>query len=402
MLRGADVPRVMTRVEAALHRQERTPVDDDTERVVFVDPDGHGDLGTAHLRGPADLEIEFHSGSARPVVGPVVRMAKRAVRRSLRWYIKPIMEQQSRFNHAMLDIVERLRMRDDQLLTVEIEHNRLDQARTEAAVDLLRADLLALATRTANAPVGAGAGAPGGPTSIADLPSVRTTLRYRAFEDRHRGPTDDVREMLRVYLPHFEPCRKVVDIGCGRGEFLSLLRDAGVPAYGVDSDEGMVEAVRDAGMEVVLDDAFSHLRGLQAGAVDGIFCSQVAEHLDTPQLLGLLELSLRKLAPGGVIVMETPNPEALSIFARFFYTDLTHVRPIHPDALRWAMEAVGFEAVRIERVLPVEDGVRLEHLPPELVAQDGWAAVAANIDRLNGVLFGPQNFAAVATTPRRP
>jgi SAM-dependent methyltransferase len=384
MLRGADVPRVMTRVEAALARQSRRR-DDDAGRVLYVDQDAHGDLGTAHLRGPADLVVEFHSGSARPVVGPVVRMAKRAVRRSLRWYIKPIMEQQSRFNHAVLDMVERLGVRDDKL-AIEVDGAAEDLRDAEASIDMLRTDLMAVA-------------AGGGSAEVADLRSVRSTLRYRDFEDRHRGPVADVREMLRVYLPHFETRRRVLDIGCGRGEFLSLLRDEGISAYGVDSDESMVGAGREAGVEVVLDDAFSHLRGLEAGAVDGIFCSQVAEHLETPQLLALLELSKRALAPGGVIVMETPNPESLSILSRFFYTDLTHVRPIHPDALRWAMEAVGFESVHVERVLPVEEGVRLDALPDGLATQDGWATVAANIDRLNNVLFGPQNFAAVATAP---
>lgn len=377
------MPRVMTRVEAALTRQARR-TDDDADRVVFVDKDGFGELGTAHLRGPADLVIEFHSGSARPVIGPAVRLAKRAVRRSLRWYLKPIMEQQSRFNHAMLDLAERLRMQEEKL-SLEIEDNGEDLARVEARVDLLQSDMLAQA---------------GGP-GAEDLRAVRSTLRYRDFEDRHRGPVADVREMLRVYLPHFENRTKVVDIGCGRGEFLSLLRDAGVTAYGVDSDESMVNAGRAEGLNVVLEDAFVHLRGLEPGAVDGIFCSQVAEHLETPKLLALLELCLARLAPGGVIVMETPNPESLSILSRFFYTDLTHIRPIHPDALRWAMEAVGFEGVHVERVQPVEEGVRLEALPPELAAQEGWSAVAANIDRLNGVLFGPQNFAAVATAPHR-
>lgn len=383
MLRGADVPRVMTRVEAALTRQARRP-DDDAGRVVFVDQDGLGELGTAHLRGPADLVIEFHSGSARPVIGPAVRFAKRAVRRSLRWYLKPIMEQQSRFNHAMLDLIERLRMQHDKL-ALELEDAGEDLARAEARLDLLQTDLMVVAD-------GPGAG---------ELRTVRSTLRYRDFEDRHRGPVADVREMLQVYLPHFENRRKVVDIGCGRGEFLSLLRDAGVAAYGVDSDESMVAAAKADGLDVVLEDAFDHLRRMEPGTVDGVFCSQVAEHLETPQLLVLLELCRDKLAPGGVIVMETPNPESLSILSRFFYTDLTHIRPIHPDALRWAMEAVGFESVHVQRVQPVEEGVRLEPVPAALAAEDGWAAMAANVDRLNGVLFGPQNFAAVATAPSR-
>ena len=306
------------------------------------------------------------------------------MRRSLRWYLKPIMEQQSRFNHATLDMVERLSMREEKL-SLGIEENGDDLDRLEARMEMLRMDLMAVA--------GGGQGE--------DLRSVRSTLQYRDFEDRHRGPVADVREMLAVYLAHFEHRTKVLDIGCGRGEFLSLLRDAGIAAYGVDSDESMVNAGRAEGLDVVLEDAFDHLRGLEHAAVDGIFCSQVAEHLETPRLLALLELCLAKLAPGGVIVMETPNPESLSILSRFFYTDLTHIRPIHPDALRWAMEAVGFEGVHVQRVQPVEEGVRLEPLPPELAAQEGWAAVAANIDRLNDVLFGPQNFAAVATAPRR-
>lgn len=391
MLRGAQVPRVMTRVEAALNRATRRP-DEGAERVVFIDPDGHGDLGTAHLRGPADIRTEFHSGSARPVVGPAIRLAKRVLRRGLQWYVTPMMEQQSRFNHAVLDLVERLRMEDEKLLTVEIDKSRRDQARTEALVDQLRADVLVLAERISG-------GGGGSATSLADIPSVRMALHYRAFEDRHRGPTGDVREMLRVYLPHFEGCRRVVDLGCGRGEFLTLLRDAGVKAYGVDSDDGMAEAVRAEGIDVVHGDMFAHLRELEPGAVDGIFCSQVVEHLDTPLLLTLLDLCFKKLAPGGVVLMETPNPETLSIFARFFYTDLTHVRPIHPDALRWAMEATGFEAVRIERVVPVEDGARLEPVPAAIADGAGWVEMARNVERLNGLLFGPQNFAAVATTP---
>lgn len=352
----------MTRVEGALTRQARTSSGSD--RVVFVDREGHGELGTAHLRRPATIEMEFHSGSARPLVGAAIRLTKRAVRRSLRWYVQPMMEQQSRFNHAILDTVEQLRMHDEQLQT----------------------DLLALARLSGQGDVASGA----------DLPSVGAM-------SRHRPPGDQVqvREMLRVQVPHFGECRRVVDLLCGGGEFLTLLREAGIPAYGVDADDPLVDAAPAMGIEAVHDDALTHLAGLEPGVVDGIFCCGLAERLETPQLLRVLELSLQKLAPGGVVVVVTPNPATFSIVARSFHTDLTRVRPIHPDALRWAMEAVGFEDVRIERMLPVEEGVRLEPVPEDLADRTGWAPLAANIDRLNGLLFGPQHFAAVAVSPRR-
>lgn len=347
MLRGEPVPRVMTRVEAALTRATG-PSGDGSDRVIFIDPDGHGELGTAHLRRPANIETDFHSGSARPVVGGAVRLTKRAVRRSLRWYVKPMMDQQSRFNHAILDIVEQLRMQDEKLLTGAI-----------------------LAPVVGGGP-GQGRGA------------------------------DVAPDTLRGYVRHLQRCRRVVDLGCGRGGLLTLLRDAGVPAYGVDSDEGMVEGARAEGLQVVLGDAVSHLDGLDAGAVDGIFYRHVVERVGTPQLLALLGLCLRKLAPGGMIVVEMPDPETLSSSARFLSTDLTHVQPVHPDALRWAMEAVGFESVHIERAPLVEDAVRLGPVPERPVDEGGWAALAASTDRLNGLLLGPRSVAAVAVSPRRP
>ncbi len=115
----------MTRVEGALTRQARPSSGSD--RVVFVDREGHGELGTAHLRRPASIEMEFHSGSARPLVGAAIRLTKRAVRRSLRWYVKPMMEQQSRFNHAALDLIEKARLENERL------HSRLAALESEAA-----------------------------------------------------------------------------------------------------------------------------------------------------------------------------------------------------------------------------------------------------------------------------
>ena len=153
-----------------------------------------------------------------------------------------------------------------------------------------------------------------------------------------------------------------------------MLAQRGIRAYGVDSDESQVEVARAAGRDVRLEDAVEHLLGLATGEVDGVFSSQVAEHLTTNELISSIDLVHRKLAPGGVFVMETPNPEALFIFATFFYVDLTHIKPIHPEALRWAFEACGFEDVQIVRSQRVPDTARLE-------PDRGRAARAARLGR---------------------
>ena len=393
VVRGTDVATMMTRVETVLAQMARQ--EGGAAGVVSVPRDGASALGLDRLRQQADVVTEFPSGSARPVVGPAIRFAKRVVRRGLRWYVGPIMAHQSRFNHAVLDVAERLMAETEKLVAGEAQRLRRDQDATNARFENLRADLEAGAL--------AGVGRPAVPAESSALrPSTRRSLQYRAFEDRHRGCGADVAKLLSHYVPMFADCRRVVDLGCGRGEFLTLLREAGISGYGVDSDESMVEAARAQDLEVVLGDAVSHLRELEAGDVDGVFCSQVAEHLATDELLALLDAAYQKLAPGGVLVVETPNPETLFIFAAFFYVDLTHIKPIHPEAMRWALEVTGFEGVRIHRILPVPDGTRLEPLPAELATGEGWSTIAANIDRLNALLYGPQHFAAVATKPGLP
>ena len=133
MRRGTDVNVMMTRVETALARAARARRrGDDADaptaptNPIYVFPEGDDDLGIALLRGPADISIELPSGSDRPVVGPAIRFAKRLVRRGLRWYVAPIMEQQTRFNHSLLDMLERLRLENERL-RAEVESHVLDE-----------------------------------------------------------------------------------------------------------------------------------------------------------------------------------------------------------------------------------------------------------------------------------
>ncbi len=165
---------------------------------------------------------------------------------------------------------------------------------------------------------------------------------YVGFEDIFRGSEPFVRDRLHTYVPLLRRHERVIEIGCGRGELLELLRDAGVPAVGVDIDEAMARRCRAMGHLVEQMDGVSYLKTQVDASLPAIFSAQVVEHLSYDDLLSFLKLSLAKLKPGGQLIFETVNPHALEAF-KTFWTDLTHQRPIFPEvALAWCW-LVGFE-----------------------------------------------------------
>ncbi len=153
---------------------------------------------------------------------------------------------------------------------------------------------------------------------------------YVAFEQLFRGPAERVAELQRPYLPLVGDHEPVLDAGCGRGEFLTLLAAEGIAARGVDGDAGMVARCRELGLDVELGDVNEHLEGLPDGSLGTVFSAQVIEHLPYLQLRRMLELSLRKLRPGGLFIAETVNPHRISSLKNF-WVDLTHQHPIFPE-----------------------------------------------------------------------
>jgi len=179
---------------------------------------------------------------------------------------------------------------------------------------------------------------------------------YRAFEDRHRGSREEIARRHRVYLPFLTALReiavpqKLVDVGCGRGEWLELARTEGWSAQGVDSDEGMLAACREAGLDVRNGDALEHLRGLADASAGVVSAFHVAEHLPFETLRSLVSEALRVLAPGGLLVLETPNPENLVVGSSAFYMDPTHTKPLPPFLLAFVAEFAGFKRVTTLRL----------------------------------------------------
>ncbi len=166
---------------------------------------------------------------------------------------------------------------------------------------------------------------------------------YVAFEQLFRGPVERVAELQRPYLTLLADHEPVLDVGCGRGEFLELLAGEGIAARGVDSDAGMVARCRALGLDVEQGDANEHLAGLPDGSLGAIFSAQVIEHLPHEHLRRLLELSLRKLAPGGLFIAETVNPHRISSL-KTFWVDLTHQHPIFPEVALAICAIAGFRS----------------------------------------------------------
>lgn len=169
---------------------------------------------------------------------------------------------------------------------------------------------------------------------------------YVAFEDLFRGPSERVRDAQRPYLELVRENQPVLDLGCGRGEFLAFLAREGVAAAGVDSDPGMVARCRALGAEVFEADLVEHLRGRPDATLGTIFSAQVIEHLPYEDLRGLLDLALRKLRPGGLLIAETVNPHRIASL-KTFWVDLTHQHPIFPEVALALCGIAGFESAYV-------------------------------------------------------
>ena len=189
---------------------------------------------------------------------------------------------------------------------------------------------------------------------------------YSKFAERFRGTEEYVKAGQQLYLPYFEGCRNVLDIGCGRGEFLEVMRDASIPARGIDVGAESVAVCRLKGLDAEIADVFPYLASIGEGTLDGIFCSQVVEHLPPERLPEMIRLCAERLARGGVIVIETPNPECLAIFGTHFYLDPTHTRPVPHPLLMFYLEEYGVGLMQLRRLSPaVETMPSLASLPDD-------------------------------------
>ena len=219
---------------------------------------------------------------------------------------------------------------------------------------------------------------------------------YEDLEDTFRGTREHIAGLAAAYLDDVRtvPGRApVVDVGCGRGEWLEVLGDAGIAGYGVDVNEVVVERCRARGLDVRAADALAHLREVPEGSVRAVTSFHVVEHLSLDTLVQLIDAALVALKAGGLLILETPNPTNINVGAASFYLDPTHLKPLHPQFLEFLVLSRGFAEVEV-RYCHAEDA---PHLQLDDLAADADPVHAQDlVDRINWALFGPLDYAIVA------
>jgi SAM-dependent methyltransferase len=223
--------------------------------------------------------------------------------------------------------------------------------------------------------------------------------KYVGFEDQFRGSREVIHARLESYLPLFEGLSDVLDVGCGRGEFLDLLNARGISGRGIDVNHEMAEVCRGRGLDVTEADAVGYLSSLADASLGGIFAAQVVEHLEPGYLLRFLDLAFQKLRPGGRIVLETLNPACWVAFFDSYIRDITHRWPLHPETLKYLVVASGFTKADIEYRSPVPPQDRLQPIAvpagADPVLADMSEAFNANVEKLNARMFTYMDYALV-------
>jgi SAM-dependent methyltransferase len=335
-----------------------------------------GDSRGAEFAATRALAERFWPVTAeREAGGGPKGIAKRVLRKFMRWYVEPLAADQRVFNDSVLKLLDALSESADSAATAREQAERL--------VRELQERLERLERRGASG----GGAAQQPPMTVASQPAAAAVPDYFAFESRMRGSTDAIRDRQRRYVDDLRDSGPVLDIGCGRGELLGLLREAGIEARGIDADADMAAYASGEGLKVEQADLVEYLERMDAGSLGGIFMGQVVEHLPAGVLVRTLRLAASKLRPGGVLIAETINPLS-PIALRNYFADLTHAQPLVPETLELLARQAGFAATEI----------RFLNEPANRLTEPDDPVIAANVRRLNEIIFAPLDYALVART----
>jgi O-antigen chain-terminating methyltransferase len=359
------------------------------EAVAQTAPARPPDVADVHEDKDVRRALDRAAGHATPTVpegAPLARWKRLAVR-----LLRFLWRDQSSFNALTLEAAGHM--------VTAIARERQERARFSTALERRVTELSQEAARRAAIQDGRlasleASGSAAAPSAPAAVPPAAAAAAggpippgvYALFEEKFRGAPDQIARTQRSYLPLLEGVPgAVLDVGCGRGEFLRLLASEGIPARGVEINPVSVEECRRGGLDVRQGDALEHLRGLPASSLGAVVAFQVVEHWTPEAIFAFLREARRALAPGGVLICETVNVDTFSAW-RAFWLDFSHVRPVPSEALAFLAGAAGFVDARVEPRSPLPEEERLEER-------------GENERKLNRLLFAPQDYALIARAP---
>ena len=358
----------------------------------YSNPSGlKGKIG--EINNPAIWSVSFN----RPIItgdgfkGKVKSIAIRGVRKLIRPVLFGIVEDQRRFNKVCVQTLNELYAQKESLEQEKDElEEKVDQlekfiAETNGEVQHLKVRERMQVTTAAE----------GKSDNIqVSQKNVYDIVDYESFENHFRGTKEEIRAKQEEYLPYIKKGSRVIDLGSGRGEFLELLKENGFDACGVERYEKFATDTANRGLNVVQADALEYIKQLEEESVGTITAFQVAEHLDTVQLLELIITAYEKLEKGGVLIMETPNPRCLSIYTNSFYLDSTHTKPIHPKAMEYYAEVAGFSNISTLYTKSSRVPYELPLIPEGTF--DDTQKYNNGISLLSDLIWGSQDYALIA------
>lgn len=263
---------------------------------------------------------------------------------------------------------------------IAIQQLRAENSHQHARISILLEDVRKKAAVVSDEPQ---------PVKLSDQDKHTLDGLYMALEDRFRGSRAEIQERLRFYLPllakHQIGAQRmpILDLGCGRGEWLEVLSEANLDAYGVDTNRIFIAQCSDRGLRVIEEDALQHLRSLPDSRLGAVTGFHIIEHLPLDVLIKLIDETVRVLKPGGLAIFETPNPQNVLVGSHNFYIDPTHRHPIPSLTAQFLLEARGLCDVEILHLHPYAESHHIPHSGSEVAR------------RFNEYFYGPQDYAVV-------
>jgi O-antigen chain-terminating methyltransferase len=334
-----------------------------------------------------------------PVVGPLIVAFKKLLRALLSPIINMVLLRQTYFNEKLVELLTKTL---NSLVNHDYENQDNIRCLKNYAKELQQENLL-LKNRLDRLLQEAGEKFDS-PKMAGVIKEERDSLwdhQYLRFENRYRGLEEDIKERQGIYLPIYNDVDDILDIGCGRGEFLSLLKENGKTASGIDLNEDMIHLCQQNGLEAKKANAFDHLKTLDDESLGGIFAAHVIEHVGNENLREFVQLCVNKLKPGGILIYETPNPYSMVVSSTNFYLDLTHINPIHPEAIQFVLDSCGISKSEIKYLSPFPQEMLLKEvpLPDSQESRKAVEQINLNIEHLNRILYGYQDYAVIGKKP---